>query len=123
MTCRILVDDIDNSPLVTVYDPDTGLSAGAWDGDQLGDVLDSCPPEDTSLMMTLERFICLLCEYLVSQFSILCIEDKQVRLTLVQPASNQMTLILFITKIKSRYIGTRRSISGPDCMTKYVKRA
>ena len=42
---HILVDDIDNSPLLTVYDPDTGLSAGAGDGDQLGDVLDSSPPD------------------------------------------------------------------------------
>ena len=102
MTCRILVDDIDNGPLLTVYDPDTGLSAGAGDGDQLGDVLDSSPPEtEPSLMMTLERLICLLCEYFVSQFSILCIEDIQVRLTLVQPASNQMTLILAIIKINN----------------------
>ena len=99
MTCRILVDDIDNGPLLTVYDPDTGLSAGAGDGDQLGDVLDSSPPEDTSLMMTVGRLLCLLCEYFVSKFSILCIEDIQVRLTLVLPASNQMTLILAIIKI------------------------
>ena len=97
--CYSLVDDINNGPLLTVYDPNTGLSAGAGDGDQLGDVLDSSPPENTSLMMTLERFICLLCEYFVSQFSILCIEDIQVRLTLFQPASNQMTLILAIIKI------------------------
>ena len=41
----ILVDDIDNGPLLTVYDTDTGLSAGARHADQLGDVLDSSPPE------------------------------------------------------------------------------
>ena len=54
--CHILVNDIDNGSLLTVYDTDTGLSAGAGDGDQLGDVLDSCPPEtEPSLMMTLRK--------------------------------------------------------------------
>ena len=43
--CHSLVDDIDNGPLLTVYHTHTGLSAGARDADQLGDVLDSCPPE------------------------------------------------------------------------------
>ena len=95
--CHILVNDIDNGSLLTVYDTDTGLSAGAGDGDQLGDVLDSCP-ETKPLMMTLGKLICLLCENFVNQFSILCIEDIQVRLSLVQSASNQMTLILLITE-------------------------
>ena len=52
--CHSLVDDIDNGPLLTVYDTDTGLSAGAGDGDQLGDVLDSCPP-DTKPSLTMTR--------------------------------------------------------------------
>ena len=50
MVSRSLVDDIHNGPLLTVYDPDTGLSAGSGEGDQLGDVLDTCPPE-TKIML------------------------------------------------------------------------
>ena len=37
---------------------------------------------------------CLLGVYFMKQFSIICFKDIQMRLTLVKPASNQMTLIL-----------------------------
>ena len=46
---HLLVDDIHNGPLLTVYDPDTGLSARAGEGHQLGDILNSCPPETKSM--------------------------------------------------------------------------